>query len=270
MISFHTKYICGLTLLFVSIASYAQIGINTENVGSNILIYVDGAGDNPTTGTIGATQALNDVVITQSGNVGIGTNNPSTKLHLVTGGTTASPKSALTISDGNEGYNKVLQSDANGLAHWVTYAPGAEIGVFDSDGVNIPPLASTYYNTKSYISLLPGKWVIIFTLIISNTYTGTTPAKGTRIFVNTSIADGSSSSTSISSDIIGSSVFSNSVILGQKGSITGRCIVNNSSSSTKNYYIIAGKVQTTASNITLPNIGKNTGESSFFAFRVKE
>lgn len=47
--------------------------------------------------------------ITQAGNVGIGTNNPASKLDIV---------GNIKIADGTQGLNKVLTSDANGLASW--------------------------------------------------------------------------------------------------------------------------------------------------------
>jgi hypothetical protein len=45
-----------------------------------------------------------------SGNVGIGTNDPQEKLHVV---------GSLRLEDGSESAGKVLSSDANGVATWV-------------------------------------------------------------------------------------------------------------------------------------------------------
>jgi len=53
-------------------------------------------------------------VILQSGNVGIGTHNPTAKLEVA---------GNIKIADGTHGVGKVLTSDANGLATWTT--PGA-------------------------------------------------------------------------------------------------------------------------------------------------
>ena len=79
------------------------------------------SGTNPTTNGIGTTdnQGLSIVTnnteairIAPTGNVGIGTSNPSTKLHL--NGTAP----LFTLQDGSQGNNKVLVSDDNGVATW--------------------------------------------------------------------------------------------------------------------------------------------------------
>ena len=57
--------------------------------------------------------------ILANGNVGIGTTAPDTKLDLR--GTTGA---TLKIVDGNQGLNKVLTSDANGVASWATLPTG--------------------------------------------------------------------------------------------------------------------------------------------------
>ena len=62
-----------------------------------------------------------------TGNVGIGTQTPEQKLHLVgTSGNT------LRIVDGNEGLGKVLTSDANGVASWADPAGGGGSGTVTS------------------------------------------------------------------------------------------------------------------------------------------
>lgn len=58
----------------------------------------------------------NRVVIRSSGNVGIGTYNPATKLEINNG----SVNGAIKIVDGTQGTGKVLTSDNDGLATWQT------------------------------------------------------------------------------------------------------------------------------------------------------
>ncbi|MBX3103230.1 MAG: hypothetical protein KF690_12030, partial [Bacteroidetes bacterium] len=69
--------------------------------------------------------------ITGTGNVGIGTNAPSTVLHVnsVTPG-------AFRLVDGTEGAGKVLTSDASGVATWTTPGIGTVSGM---NGINIQP-----------------------------------------------------------------------------------------------------------------------------------
>jgi len=53
---------------------------------------------------------------TIGGNLGVGTNIPGTKLHVIGG---------FRLVNGSQGANKILQSDANGNASWVTGGTGA-------------------------------------------------------------------------------------------------------------------------------------------------
>lgn len=67
-----------LLLLTATLSSYccfSQVGINTSN--PKALLHIDGAGDNPTSGTISESAQKNDVVITSSGSIGIGTIDPA-------------------------------------------------------------------------------------------------------------------------------------------------------------------------------------------------
>lgn len=95
------------------IAQYnaAQVGINTLN--PRTLVHIDGAGTNPPTGNPSAAQMADDIVITNFGNVGVGTYAPTNKLDI----RSATVKS-LKITDTTQGVNKVLVSDANGVGTW--------------------------------------------------------------------------------------------------------------------------------------------------------
>ncbi|MDD4607139.1 MAG: hypothetical protein PHS07_02255 [Patescibacteria group bacterium] len=59
--------------------------------------------------------STDDIVIDTSGNVGLGTENPATKLEVA---------GQVKITGGSPGTGKVLTSDASGLASWVTPASG--------------------------------------------------------------------------------------------------------------------------------------------------
>jgi hypothetical protein len=62
---------------------YAQVGINTQNPQAQF--HVDGAKDNPTTGTPTAAQQANDVVVTQDGRLGVGTTSPANNIEIKSG-----------------------------------------------------------------------------------------------------------------------------------------------------------------------------------------
>lgn len=114
-------------------------GLNINAIGSNSG-YNNGANITATNGSYnkglsilasGGTEATalhleaisattNKALIISNGNSGIGTESPSTKLHLV--GTSG----CFRYQDGAEGSGKILTSDANGLATWQS-APSAGV-----------------------------------------------------------------------------------------------------------------------------------------------
>ena len=85
----------------------AQIGIKTES--PQRIFHLDGKSD-----TSGNTNISDDVVIHDNGNLGVGTLNPTAKLHIE-----SSSDVALRLQDGTEGDLKMLYSkDANGNLSW--------------------------------------------------------------------------------------------------------------------------------------------------------
>ena len=94
----------------------AQIGINTTNPQGTF--HIDGAKDNAATGVPTLAQQANDVAVTPSGNVGIGTVSPSVKLEI----TSPVLSGAIKIVDGSQGAGKILTSDATGAGTWSSAA----------------------------------------------------------------------------------------------------------------------------------------------------
>lgn len=131
--------------------------------------------------TGGATN--NSMVITETGNVGINLAAPTTKLHIVSGGTSAAPVSAITIVDGNQASNRVLTSNANGVGRWSDVSVTKVTGVMVGAGTAIQILGggtdatisntsialdntATTYHLGSYIDLDPGKWEVEANVLI--------------------------------------------------------------------------------------------------------
>ncbi|PXV68968.1 hypothetical protein CLV62_101234 [Dysgonomonas alginatilytica] len=253
----------------------AQIGINTQNPQANILVHIDPKKNNSETGTTTSDQTGDDIVITTIVNIGTGTIAPTTKLHIATGGTSISPNPQLTIEDGYQGVNKVLTSNANGFAHWEDYVPGAVLGTFDVDGVDIMGDETLYKNTRAKMTLDPGKWIIIYAFTVNCNRVSAPPHY--RIWVRSTIGDqttldANSTYGTPSPDILGRTEDSNSVWADIKGVLTSRYIIDNTSGIAKDYYFLAGNVINSAAinGINMPNVGKNTGDCSFYAFRIIE
>jgi hypothetical protein len=79
--------------------------------------------------------ATGSTLFAQSGNIGIGTNAPTAKLHVA---------GNVRIADGTEGANKVFTSDATGTGTWQSpaAAPGALSGVYEVLGTGQQTMAA--------------------------------------------------------------------------------------------------------------------------------
>ncbi|MBP1617594.1 MAG: hypothetical protein H6Q14_1421 [Bacteroidetes bacterium] len=72
-----------IIMALFSTFAFSQVGINTQNLQG--IFHIDGAKDNPTTGTPSVAQQANDFIVTAQGYVGIGTTSPSSKLQIKSG-----------------------------------------------------------------------------------------------------------------------------------------------------------------------------------------
>jgi hypothetical protein len=77
------------SILFILISCnlFAQVGINTPNPQD--IFHVDGARDNPANGIPNAAQQANDLILSSTGNLGLGTTIPANKFHVVANTTSA-------------------------------------------------------------------------------------------------------------------------------------------------------------------------------------
>jgi hypothetical protein len=128
-----TTILC--SLLF-SAFIFSQVGINTANPQG--AFTVDGAKDNPLTGTPSAAQQTNDFTVTTTGSVGVGTNAPDAS-------------SALEIRSANKGFlppKLTLTSDtdavtisnpATGLTVYHFGITGLEAGLYTNTGTPTAP-----------------------------------------------------------------------------------------------------------------------------------
>lgn len=270
--------------LLLSGFSYSQVGINTTNPQG--IFNIDGGKDNPTTGSAHSdAQQLNDFTVTAAGNVGIGKIAPSTKLHITTGGTAATPNpSGFRLEDGNQNTNFVLTSDTNGVGTWKPVAATRILGIIGA-GIDVPfiTVGEVYRRTGSYIDLPSGKWEVRVTMLMpvdegTMTINDWVWLKTTFSTVNAATIVGSQ----ISSDIEGASLVSN-LFFGPKSAsndpkfnmLNGSVIINNTSTASKRYYYYAGNTDsqeyTTGSGKATKFYlfgGWNWGENSITALKV--
>ena len=149
----------------------AQVGVNTKNPQG--AFHIDAAKDNPATGnTLSFSQQNNDVIIMSSGNLGVGTITPDTKLDIRTVDPTVTPAvpvAGFRLVDGNQAAGRVLQTDANGLSTWgdIGNRPVllGKIGVVSagpvySDKDPTVVAANPYKYANTGITLTPGRYVL--------------------------------------------------------------------------------------------------------------
>ena len=112
--------------------------------------FVDGATGN---NFIGTTPAM---VIDTNSNVGIGTNSPSTKLHI----NASAAGEGFRLVDGTQGSGKVLSSDGSGNAQWVTNVAVTPVVFGDMDTSNTLFTLNEHQYVGDRITLRKGKWLV--------------------------------------------------------------------------------------------------------------
>ena len=241
--------------LLLSGFSYSQVGINTANPQG--IFNIDGGKDNPTTGSTHTNaQQLNDFTVTTAGNVGIGNIAPSTKLHITTGGTAATPNpSGFRLEDGNQNTNFVLTSNTNGEGTWKPVAATRIVGTLGA-GVDVPfkTIDAKYQKTGSYIELPPGRWEVRVTMLMpvggvlsdgggTMTVNDWVWLKTTFSTVNaTTIVESQTSSDIEGALLVSNLFFGPKLVSGEPkfNMLNGSVIINNTTTATKRYYYYAG------------------------------
>lgn len=143
---------------------FSQTGINTGNPQG--AFHVDASKDNPATGTPTSAQQANDFTITDTGNVGVGTTTPSTKIDVI-----STIPGAIKITDGTQGVGKILISDANGVGTW-SETTGTAVTLESTVGSPITLTNVLKYTGASATVIIPGFYIIAPRLITDKTPTG--------------------------------------------------------------------------------------------------
>lgn len=207
----------------------AQVGVNTTNPQGTF--HVDGAKDNSTTALPTITQQANDLIVTTTGNVGIGTTTPTRKLEIVS---TTSP--ALRITDGNQNVNYVMMSDANGYGTWKALS-NAIPAVFPATGYNSVVASNTpgtVNNTGVTLTLPPGKWLVLTNIVLNAT---PDPANGKGAWVRLNWSTSTTAQAGAYTAPLNSGMF-----IAPYANAIGSTIIDNSGSSTQIYYLLVGSI----------------------------
>ena len=210
--------------------------------------------------SVGANAAM---AIIPGGNVGIGTATPSNLVHI-----NSATSGAVRIVDGTEAVNRVLTSDATGVATWRENSINNISGILGS-GVNIPFGTGVYLQTNSYIDLPPGRWIINVAMLLRNTAASYTP-NNSYFWLRTTFSESAGPTPAPTPDLSGSTLLSGNFMPSSVFSvIQGTLIINNVSAVTKRYYYVAGNTQFNATSDTLQLFGGNAFlENNIIAYRL--
>lgn len=202
----------------------------------------------------------NDLMtLTGDGKLGLGTTTPANML-TVNGG-------KFQYMDGTQRNAYVLTSNSTGQASWLPYDNSVNY-LHESDmgiGADIPnTLGAGYVYTGTSLLLPPGKWKVTVNLAMTK---GSTTAANESWWLNSTFAD-SSSATTPSSDIFGRSSFIAGLLPGNSmnSMLTGDLFINNTSSTDKLYYYIAGNLTTDNATGQLNAFG-STGENNIIIYQ---
>lgn len=137
-----------ISLCFTISQSKAQVGINTSN--PQAIFHVDGAKDNPSSGVPSSTQMANDVTITSTGEIGIGTLTPATRIDT----------RSATNSDNSIGIGETSQTAAIAGSGAVRYNPLNGGKMQYSDGVVWQDLISSPTKAVVVANLQAGNFAV--------------------------------------------------------------------------------------------------------------
>lgn len=218
---------------------YSQVGINTSNpVGK---LHIDGEKDNPPIGSPSATEANNDVIITNTGNLGTGTISPSVKLEINNGSTNG----ALRIVDNTQANGKILVSDAEGVGTWKlpNTIKKLQVGNFarnGTEGITTSSNGTGYIYSNVSITLTKGTWILNLGLTLKSYLT-----KGKGRWTHLRLSSSNSSISYTGWQNLGTAANNTSYA----GALLGSAVYNTNSSGTTAYFDANANNYLSGSNI---------------------
>ena len=196
---------------------------------------------------------------------------PQATLDII-GDTATVHSEAFRLIDGNQAPGKVLTCQENGVGTWQPPAIFQILGVKSGQNLDFPLVSMTGDNrtwmkqTGGYITLPPGKWEVSVTILLALVDMSSNPINQYNLtandfaWVRTTFSDSSTAegpfTTIMSPDIVGSNLISGRIcgplpagFARTYNMMTGAVIINNTSGADKNYYYVAGYIES-ASNFT--------------------
>ena len=198
------------------------------NDPANTMVKLGTNADGSTARTAGT-----DFVVKDTGFVGIGTANPTTKLQVVA----SAIGTGFSLQDGSQGNGKVLSSNANGNASWVTNVSTTPtvLGNLPTSGLSMPNFSTIYY-TQANITLPPGRWILSTGTVLT---VGSPITLDGQIWCHIYVSDSSFNYIPSSSLVAGAATAgAGSVGRGEVyGMAIGNFIIDNNSGASKTFYI---------------------------------
>lgn len=226
--------------LFAASTLYSQIvSINTDSYLANTTFHIDAKGDN--TVSLNEDETLNDIVISNTGKVGVGTISPAASLDV----RQTSGKPLLLIKDGSQAMDRALTSDSYGNGSWQTL-DFATVRMFEIknevSSFKVSDVSNNYMYTKIQLSLPPGRWLVDCRILVAKDL-GMSAANISnyelRAWVKTTFSD-SPLVVSPSADILQNTIhYISGFLYGVSPGyniLNGFMVINNPTSNQKNYY----------------------------------
>ncbi len=241
----------------LSTLANSQVGINTAYPTGSLLI--DGGKDNTSTSPTSTAQS-NDVKIDNNGFLGIGINTPSTYVDIK-----SQPNLGFRLKDGTEGNYYRLKTNNLGNASWKKRA-SVVLSIND-----VTYSGRIFTNTLNYVgrylTLEPGKWVVRTNLTLA-TNSEATPSDG--FYAKFRWAEKNTDNTYFfTADATFGAVIGGLYNL-RYGLAKGSTIIENTSSSSKTYYLVTNGAELAGNGHYNPNatwLGLGGwGETSIMAF----
>lgn len=147
-----------IATIILPLPFFSQVGVNTTNPQGTF--HVDGAKNNPSSGAPSVVQQSDDFVITNSGNIGVGTAFPSAKVEIASGspGVSGLRFNNLNSLSPTTQSGKSLSVDVTGnVILSVPVAKASDLGLFSSNtntstGIltsSYPIFTTTFYDSES-------------------------------------------------------------------------------------------------------------------------